>query len=111
MKTESQLVIFYFCFYSLSFVFNDMVSKRSKAYVRCLYTQIKYKGITGHVRNKKWRGAYIIKELFVLHVFLKNKQNKLRQTRKDEIKEESHLNHAIVVKYAFCYHFCLFFIR
>ena len=69
MKKENQLVIFYFCFYSLSLVFNDMVSKRSKVYVRCcLYTQIKYKGITGHIRNKKWRGAYIIKELFVLNV-------------------------------------------
>ena len=53
MKTESQLVIFYFCFYSLSLVFNDMVSKRTKVYVCCLYTQIKYKGITGHIRNKK----------------------------------------------------------
>ena len=111
MKTESQLVIFYFCFYSLSLVFNDMVSKRTKVYVRCLYTQIKYKGITGHIRNKKWKGTSIIKKLFVVNMFPKNKQNKLMQTRKDEIKEESHLNHAIVIKYAFCYHFCLFFIR
>ena len=31
------------------------------------------------------------KELFTLDVFPKNKQNKLRQTKKDEIKEESYL--------------------
>ena len=41
-------------------------------------------------------------------MFPKNKQNKLRQTKKKrEIKKESHLNYTIVIKYAFC-SFCYF---
>ena len=47
-------------------------------------------------------------ELFFLNMCPKNKQNKLRQTKKDEIKEESHLNYATVLEYAFSFLVCLF---
>ena len=46
-----------------------------------------------------------------LLMFPKNKPKKLRQTRKDGIKEESHLNYAITLKYAFCFLVCLLFVR
>ena len=36
-------------------------------------------------------------ELFTLKMFPKNKQNKLIQTKKDEIKKENHLNYATVM--------------
>ena len=39
----------------------------------------------------------------------KNKQNKLKQTKKDEIKEEIYLNYATIIKYGFCFLVCLFF--
>ena len=42
-------------------------------------------------------------------MFPKNKQNKLRKRKKDEIKEESHLNNAIIIKNTFCFLVCLFF--
>ena len=32
----------------------------------------------------------------------KNKQSKLRQTRNDEIEEESYLNYTTKIKYVFC---------
>ena len=41
----------------------------------------------------------------------KNKQNKLNQTKKDEIKEEIYLNYSTIVKYGFCFLVCLFFNR
>ena len=49
-------------------------------------------------------------ELFTLNMFSKNKQNKLKQTKKDEIKEESQLNCTTIIKYAFCFLVFLFFI-
>ena len=33
-------------------------------------------------------------------MYSKNKQNKLRQTKKDEIREESHLNYTTAIKCA-----------
>ena len=43
------------------------------------------------------------KELFSLNMFPKNKQNNLRQTKKDEIKKESDLNYTTVMRYGFCF--------
>ena len=43
--------------------------------------QIKYKSITVFIKSKK--------ELLTLNMFPKNKQNKLRQTNKNDIKERS----------------------
>ena len=40
----------------------------------------------------------------------KEYKTKLRQMKKDEIKEESYLNYTTVMKYAFCFLVCLFFI-
>ena len=37
-----------------------MISKRSKVYVPYLFMQIKYKSITGYIKNQKGGGAYII---------------------------------------------------
>ena len=37
-----------------------MITKRSKGYVPYLYTQIKYKRLTVHIKNKKGGSAYII---------------------------------------------------
>ena len=54
---------------------------------------MKYKSIT--VYNKKRQGevlkSWYQKELFTLNMFTNNKQNKLRLTKKDEIKGESYL--------------------
>ena len=36
-------------------------------------------------------------------MFPKNKQNNLRQTKKNEIKEERYLNYATILKYGFCF--------
>ena len=54
-----------------------MISKRSKVYVTYLYIQIKYKSITGYIKNKKsisfciknqkGGGAYIIVANRALH--------------------------------------------
>ena len=64
------------------------INKRSKVCMRYLYTQVKYKSITVYTKAKEGGGAYIIasKKRFSLNMFLRNKQNKLRQTKKDEIK-------------------------
>ena len=59
---------------------------------------------------KKGGGAYIITSKGTVH-FPKTKQNNLRQMKKDEMKEESHLNYAAIIKYAFCFLVCLFFIK
>ena len=48
------------------------------------------------------------KELFTLNIFPKNKQNKPRQTKKNEIKEESYSNYETIIKYAFCFLFLNF---
>ena len=63
---------------------------------------LKYKPV--YIKNKKGRGAtsQYQKKLVTLNMFSKNKQNTLRLTQKDEIKEESHLNYTTVIKYAFC---------
>ena len=61
-----------------------------------LYMQIKYKSITVYIKNKIREDGYIIvskKELFSFIMFPNNKQNQLRQMKKDEIKEESYLNY------------------
>ena len=41
-------------------------------------------------------------------MFPKNKQNKPRQTKKNEIKEESYSNYETIIKYAFCFLFLNF---
>ena len=38
---------------------------------------------------------------FILNMFPKNKQNKIRQRKKDETKEENYLNYRTVIKYVF----------
>ena len=43
-------------------------------------------------------------------MFTKNKQNKLRQMKKIEIREESYLKYTTIIKYAFCFRIFLFFI-
>ena len=60
-----------------------------------LYMQIKYKSITVYIKNKRDDGYIIVseKELFSLSMFPSNKQNQLRQMKKDEIKKESYLNY------------------
>ena len=46
-----------------------------------------------------------------LNMFPKNKQNKLRQTKNNELKEGSYLNYTAITKYAFCFLILLYFIR
>ena len=66
-----------------------------------LYTQIKYKSVTVYIENKTGEvlKSWFQKELFTLNMFPKNKQSKLRQMKKDEVKEESYLNYATITKY------------
>ena len=66
-----------------------------------LYTQIKYKSVTVYIENKigEVLKSWFQKELFTLNMFPKNKQSKLRQMKKDEVKEESYLNYATITKY------------
>ena len=75
-----------------------------------LYAWIKCRSIPAYVKNKKGGDAYIITSKGTVH-FPKTKQNNLRQMKKDEMKEESHLNYATIIKYAFCFLVCLFFIK
>ena len=86
-----------------------MITIRSKVRVTYLYTRIKYKSITVYIKTKKRRGAYIVLSKRALHftIFPKNKQSKLRQTKKYEIKEESYLNLCNCHKICFLFH-CLF---
>ena len=42
------------------------------------------------------------KQDFTLNMFSKEKRNKLIQTKKNKIKEESYLNFTTIIKYAFC---------
>ena len=51
------------------------------------------------------------KELFTLNMFQKNKQNKLRQTKNNELREESYSNHTTMIKYDFCFLILLHFIK
>ena len=83
-----------------------MTTKRSKVYVPYLYLPLKYKSIHVCIKIKEGWGAYIIISKGTVH-FPKNKQNKLRQMKKDEMKEET----TTVIKYTFCFCVCLFFIR
>ena len=54
-----------------------------------------YKSITVYVNNKTGEviKSQYEKELFPLNMLPKNKQNKLRQTKKNQIKEGSYLNY------------------
>ena len=54
-----------------------------------------YKSITVYVNNKTGEviKSQYEKELFTLNMLPKNKQNKLRQTKKNQIKEGSYLNY------------------
>lgn len=54
-----------------------------------------YKSITVYVNNKTGEviKSQYEKELFTLNMLPKNKQNKLRQTKKNQIKEGSCLNY------------------
>ena len=56
--------------------------------------QIKCKSITVYIKNKKGEMLTSLyqKEFFTLNMFPKNKQ-KIRQTKKDAIKEKSSLNY------------------
>ena len=88
-----------------------MITKRLKVYILCPYVRIKYKGILftykkGEVLTSKYQ-----KEVFTLNMFPKNKQNKLRQMKKDDINKGSNLNYKTAIKYAFCFLVCLFFTR
>ena len=79
-----------------------MITKRSKLYVPYLYTRRKDKSIPVYIKKKKGGGAYIIvskRTLPFKHMFPKNKQNKLRQTKKDQIKEESNVNYTTVTDF------------
>ena len=77
-----------------------MITKGSKGYVPCLYMQIKYKSITVCIKNKT-RGGDLKhskeKVLHTLNMFPTIKQNKLKQTRKNDIKEESYLNYTTMI--------------
>ena len=75
-----------------------------------LYMQIKYKSITVYIKNKREDGYIIVseKELFSLSMFPSNKQNQLRQMKKDEIKKESYLNYTYWIKIFFLLLPCLF---
>ena len=50
-----------------------------------------------------------LKEFFASNMFPDNKKNKLKQRKKNEMKEESYLNYTTIRKYTFC--FLFFFIR
>ena len=63
----------------------------------------KVQNITGEVLKSQYQ-----KELFSLNVFPKNKQNKLRQIKEDEMKQENLLNYTTIIKYAFCFLFRYF---
>ena len=54
-----------------------------------------YKSITVYVNNKTGEviKSQYEKELFTLNMLPKNEQNKLRQTKKNQIKEGSCLNY------------------
>ena len=84
-----------------------MITKRLKIYVFYLYMQIKYKSVTAYIKIKQGWSAYIT----VSKGTPKKKQNKLRETKKDKIKEESYLNYTTKIKNDFCFCVCLFFIR
>ena len=73
---------------------------------------IKYKSMTVYIKNKKGEmlTSYYQKELSTLNMFSKNKR-KLRQTKNNEIKEESSLNYTTVRNYVFCFPICSFSIR
>ena len=42
-------------------------------------------------------------------MFPSNKQNKLRQTKKDETREENHWNYTTEIMHAFCFLTCFIF--
>ena len=73
-----------------------------------------YKSITVYINNKKVGDAYTITEYqrkhFILNKFSKNKQEKLRHAKKNEIKEKRHLNYTTAMIYAFCLLVCFFII-
>ena len=49
--------------------------------------------------------------VFTLNMFQKNKQNKLRQTKNNELREGSYSNHTTMIKFDFCFLILLHFIR
>ena len=69
-----------------------MITKRSKVYVHCLYTQIKCKSINVYIKNRKsGRCLHVsINRNSSLSICFKE-QTKQRRT-KDEIKEESYID-------------------
>ena len=90
----------------------------SKVYPSYLHMQIKYKSITVYIKKKRGEGgrggvgAYIIVSKGTSHFkYVFKEETKQRQTKKDNIKEEGHLNYTTVIKNAFCFLVCLFFIR
>ena len=76
------LVVFVLC---LEYLTTYIIAKRSKGYVPHLYTWIKYKRITVYIKKAR-EGTLHFKYV------PKGKQNKLRQTKKTEIKEEIRLS-------------------
>ena len=87
-----------------------MITKRLKGYVLYLYTQKRTKIqlliILTTKQGKKITSKYQ-KKLSTLNMFPKNKQNNLRLTKKNEIKDKSYLYYINAIKYAFC--FLIFF--
>ena len=59
--------------------------------------------MTVYIKNKKAEvlTSQYQREFFALKIIEKNRQNKVRQTKKDEMKEESYVNYTTVIKKAF----------
>ena len=85
MQKEKQLIIFYLYLYSLSQVFNDINDNQK---IKSLCTLSLY---TNKVQKYQ-------KEFFTLKIIEKNRQNKIRQMKKDEMKEEHYINYRTVIK-------------
>ena len=56
--------------------------------------------MTVYIKNKKAEllTSQYQKEFFTLKIIEKNRQNKVRQMKKDEMKEEHYINYRTVIK-------------
>ena len=87
-----------------------MIINWSNVYVPYLYMWIKFKCMHVYIKSKKGWGAYIkVSKTLLFKYVSNNKQNKLRQMKKDEIKEETHLNYKTVNKICFLFSFMFIF--
>ena len=66
-----------------------MITKRSEVYASYLFIGIQFKCELFILKTKKGEvlTSYFQKEISTLNMFSKNKQNKLRQTKNNEIKK------------------------